>query len=135
MSFRKVHATGLAVLALGLVCPRARAEPPVELSGAAGFGVFVVGVTPARFAISPSGSVSVRGERGFFVARDTLSFLGAGGGRFGIHNATTVGGGVFWEQVNLSAGLSFDAYSLPICGPQLCGQVRGVAPGASLRAD
>jgi hypothetical protein len=85
--------------------------------------------------MSPSASFNVRGERSFFAARDTMSFLGAGGGRFGINNEMTVGGGVFWELVNLSAGVSLVAYSLPICGPRLCGQVRGVAPGASLRLD
>jgi hypothetical protein len=68
----------------------------------------------------------VRGERWFFVARDTASFLGATGGRFGINNETTIGGGLFWELVNVSAGLSLVAYSLPICGPRFCGQVRGV---------
>ena len=49
-------------------------------------------VTPARFALSPSASFSVRGEggeRGFFVVRDTASFLGATGGRFEINNETT----------------------------------------------
>ena len=122
-------------LALGAFCPCARADPTIELSGATGLGALVAGVTPGRFAISPSASVSVRGERGFFVARDTVSFLGASGGRFGIDNETTVGGGVFWEQVNLSAGLSVAGYSLPICGPRRCGQVRGIAPGASARLD
>ena len=122
-------------IALGPLCPPARADPTVELSGAAGFGALVVGVTPGRFAVSPSASVSVRGERGFFVARDTVSLLGAAGGRFGIDNETTVGGGVFWEQVNLSAGLSVVGYSLPMCGPRHCGPVRGVAPGASARID
>ena len=116
-------------------CPQARAEPIVELSGAAGFGALVVGVTPGRFAISPSASLSVRGERWFFVARDTVSFLGATGGRFGITNETTLGGGLFWELVNVSAGLTLAAYSLPLCGPQRCGQVRGLAPGASVRLD
>jgi len=77
----------------------------------------------------------VRGERGFFVARDTASFLGATGGRFGINNETTLGGGLFWESVNLSAGLSLAAISLPICGPRFCGQVRGLVPGASVRLD
>src|SRR5262249_59018657 len=60
---------------------------------------------------------------------------GAGGGRFGINSDTTVGGGLFWEYVDVSAGLSLVEYSLPICGARLCGHVRGVAPGASLRAD
>jgi hypothetical protein len=116
-------------------CPEARADPIVELSGATGFGVLAAGVTAGRFALSPSASFSVRGERGFFVARDTVSFLGATGGRFGIHNETTLGGGLFWELVNVSAGLSLAEYSLPLCGPQQCGQVRGFAPGASVRLD
>jgi hypothetical protein len=93
-------------------CAPARADPSVELSGSAGFGVLAAGITPGRFAISPSVSLSVRGKRGFFVARDTVSFLGATGGRFGINNETTLGGGLFWERVNVSAGLSLAAYSL-----------------------
>src|SRR5262245_58440269 len=85
------------------VCARARADPQIEFSGGAGFGVLVVGVTSGQFAISPSASLSVRGARGFFVARDTVSFLGAAGGRFGINNETTLGGGLFWDLVNVSA--------------------------------
>jgi hypothetical protein len=116
-------------------CARARADPQVEISGATGLGVLAAGVTSARFAISPSGSLSVRGARGFFVARDTVSFLGATSGRFGINNETTLGGGLFWERVNVSAGLSLAEYSLPICGPRLCGRVHGLAPGAGARLD
>jgi hypothetical protein len=113
----------------------AHADPSVELSGATGFGALVAGVTPARFAISPSASVSVRGESWFFVARDTASFLGATGDRFGIQNETTLGVGLFGELVNVSAGLSLVGLSLPMCGPRLCGQVRGFAPGADVRLD
>ena len=114
---------------------RACADPIVEFSGATGFGVLAVGVTSGRFALSPSASFSVRGERGFFVARDTASFLGATGGRFGIKNKITLGGGLFWDLVNVSAGLSLAGFSLPLCGVWLCGQVRGLAPGASVRLD
>jgi hypothetical protein len=135
MSFKRIHATGLALFISGLLCRHARADPTVEISGALGLGALVVGATSGRFAIDPSLGISVRGERGFFVARETVSFLGANGGRFGIDSETTAGGGLFWEQVSVSAGLSLVGYFLPICGPRLCGQVRGVAPGASLRAD
>jgi hypothetical protein len=83
----------------------------------------------------PERKPSVRGERWFFVARDTVSFLGATGGRFGINNETTLGGGLFWERVNASAGLSLAAFSLPVCGPRLCGQMGGLVPGASVRLD
>jgi hypothetical protein len=128
---------GFVILLITLLfgCPRACADPIVELSGATGFGVLSVGVTPGRFALSPSASFSVRGERWFFVVRDTASFLGATGGRFGINNETTLGGGLFGELVNVSAGLSLAGFSLPICGPRLCGQMRGLAPGASVRLD
>jgi hypothetical protein len=37
--------------------------------------------------------------------------------------------------MNASAGLSLAAFSLPICGPRLCGQMRGLAPGAGVRLD
>jgi len=125
----------LGALAVLLACARARADPSVELSGATGFGVLAAGITQGRFAISPSASLSVRWKRGFFVARDTVSFLGATGGRFGINNEITLGGGLFWASVNVSAGLSLAAYSLPICGPRLCGRVHGLSPGASARLD
>ncbi|MDI1432630.1 hypothetical protein [Polyangium sorediatum] len=118
-----------------LVSEGARAEPSVELAGSVGFGVLAAGIPAGRFVISPSASLGLGGKRGFFVARDTVSFLGASGGRFGINNETTVGGGLSWEHVNVSAGLSLAAYSLPICGPRLCGQVRGFAPGAGARLD
>ena len=113
----------------------ARADPCLEISGAAGFGVLTAGVTSGQFAISPSASVSMRGEGWFFVARDTASFLGATGGRFGINNETSLGAGLCWDLLNVSAGLSLNQYSLPICGAQRCGQVYGVAPGAVARVD
>ena len=123
------------LIALLFVCSRARADPIIELSGATGAGILVAGVTSGRFALSPSASFSVRGEHWFFLARDTLSFLGAAGGRFGITNETTLGVGRFGELVNVSAGLSLTEYSLPLCGPHHCGLVRGLAPGASVRLD
>ena len=116
-------------------CPEAHADQGVELSGATGFGIFTAGVTPGRLAVSPSASVSVRGEGWFFVVRDTVSFLGVNGEQFGIHNETTLGIGLFWELVNVSAGLSLAEFSLPICGPRWCGQMRGLAPGADVRID
>lgn len=125
----------LVIVLSSSVCARADAEPSIEVSGTTGFGVLVAGITSGRFAISPGASFSVRGEHAFFVARDTFSFLGANGGRFGIHHETTLGGGRFWELVNVSAGLSLAEFSLPICGPRFCGQVRGVAPGAGARLD
>jgi hypothetical protein len=82
-----------------------------------------------------AGLLSFFGERGFFVARETVSFLGATGGPFGINNETTIGGGVYGEFVNVSAGLSLAVFSLPICGPRLCGQMHGLVPGASARLD
>lgn len=61
------------VPAILVFCQKARADPILELSGAAGFGGLVTGDTSSRFAISPSVSFSIRGERWFFVARDTAS--------------------------------------------------------------
>ncbi len=118
----------ILVITLLLGCRRARAESSVEFSGATGFGALALGVTPARFAVSPSASVSLRGDGWFLVARDTASFLGATGDQFGIHNETTLGAGLFGKLVNVSAGLSLAGVSLPICGPRLCGQVHGLAP-------
>jgi hypothetical protein len=109
--------------------------PSVEFSGATGFGVLAMGITPGQFAISPSASLSVRSPRWFLVARDTVSFLGATGGRFGINNETTLGGGFNWDSVNVSAGLSLAECSLPLCGPRLCGRMHGLAPGASARLE
>jgi hypothetical protein len=124
-----------SITLLFIGCPEARADPSIELSGSTGFGALVAGVTSARFAISPSASVSLRGEGWFFVARNTASFLGATGDRFGLNNETTLGAGLFGELMNVSAGLSLAEFSLPICGPRLCGQMRGLAPGADVRLD
>jgi hypothetical protein len=124
-----------AGLLLVVFSTSARADPSIELSGAAGFGVLAAGVMSGRFALSPSVSLGVRGKPWFFVARNTVSFLGATGGRFGINNETSLGGGLSWDLVNMSAGLSLNAYSLPICGAHHCGQVVGLAPGASVRVD
>jgi hypothetical protein len=132
---RRLLVPWAALVVLFSRCPEARADSSVEVSGATGFGVFVAGVTSARFAVSPSASVSLRGEGWFFVARDTVSFLGATGDRFGIQNETTLGAGLFGELMNVSAGLSLAELSLPICGPLLCGQIRGVVPGADVRLD
>jgi len=116
-------------------CPSARADSGIEISGSTGFGALTAGVTSGRFAISPGASLGVCGEQWFFAARDTVSFLGATGGRFGIQNETTLGGGLLWERVNVSAGLSLNEYSLPICGVRFCAQARSFAPGASARVD
>jgi hypothetical protein len=80
-------------------------------------------------------SLSARGESGYLVLRDTVSFLGATGGSFGISNETTVGAGIYGKSVNVSAGLSLAALSLPTCGPRLCGTMHGFVPGASVRLD
>jgi hypothetical protein len=52
---KAVGALVAAVFAFGLLCPPARADSTVEVSGATGLGVVVVGVTPGRFARSPWG--------------------------------------------------------------------------------
>jgi len=120
---------------------RARADPApavpaIETSGAVVMGVMAAGVGPPRFVLSPSASASLRWSGGgFLVLRDVASFLGTTGGRFGINNETTLAGGAFWERVNLSGGLTLAQYWMPICGPQLCGQVLGLAPGLDVRLD
>jgi hypothetical protein len=133
--FARLLLLAAGALAFTSLCPEARADPSLEVAGATGFGALLAGVGPARFTLGPSASVSLRGERGFLVVRDTLSLVGLTGGRLGVDNETTLGGGFFWELVNVSAGLSLVAFSLPLCGPRLCGQVRGLAPGASVRLD
>lgn len=127
--------SGGSLLPIGPLCSQARADTSVELSTGAGFGALVAGVTSGRFSVSPSASLSLRGERWFFVARDTTSFLGLAGGPFGIDNETTLGGGLFGRLVNVSAGLSLAEFWLPLCGAQFCGKVHGLAPGASVRLD
>lgn len=135
---RSIRGAGLFSITLAaplFFSASAHAEPGVEFLGGASFGVLAAGITSGQFAISPSVSLGLHGERGFFVLRDTASFLGANGGRFGINNETTIGGGLSWERMHVSAGLSLAAYSLPICGSRFCAQVQGLAPGASVRLD
>jgi hypothetical protein len=125
----------LVLFVLGFSAP-ARAEPGgAELSASAGLGVLAAGVTPGRFAVSPSLSLLLRGSGPFFMVRDTVALVGAAGGPLGVNNEATLGGGYSWERVNLSAGLLFSIYSLPMCGRRLCATVQGVAPGAAARID
>lgn len=70
-----VNACATIAVVLGSSSAARAGDPTVELSGATGFGVLAAGVTSGRVAISPSASVSVRGERGFFVSTQPL--LGA----------------------------------------------------------
>ncbi|MFO0759112.1 MAG: hypothetical protein U0359_21650 [Byssovorax sp.] len=123
------------LIAMGARCRSAHADTSFEISGTTGLGVLTAGVAPGRFALSPGVSAGIRGERWFISARDTVSLLGLTGGGFGVDNETTLGGGFFWKLVNVGAGLSLAQYSLPICGVQYCGKVRGFAPGANVRLD
>jgi hypothetical protein len=112
------------------------ADPGFQLSASAGLGQFAAGAGSARFTIVPTGSfVLHRGERWLLRLDDAVTLLGAAGGGFGIANTTTLSFGARWETVNVNAGLSLAAYSLPMCSGRWCGQARGVSPGVDARID
>ena len=80
---RGIRGSSIVFAAL-VLSAEARADPTVELSGASGFGALVAGVGPARFAMSPSASVSVlarlrgrldHGQRGARVERPLGALL------------------------------------------------------------
>jgi hypothetical protein len=124
------------VLTVGLFALSARADQEFQLSASVGLGPFSAGAGPPRFAVVPTGSfLLLRGEHWLLRCDDALTLLGATGGRFGVANATTLSFGAWWEEVNVSAGLSLAEYSLPLCGADWCSTVRGLAPGVDARLD
>lgn len=128
----------LLLLALFLVLTHSTVALAVgfEWAPSVGFGVLTVGVTPGRFAISPTLAFAVKGERSFFTMRNSTAFVGADRQKvFGLNNELSVGGGYAWENVSLGGAVSLSGYYLPVCGPKLCSQLTGLAPGGSLRAD
>jgi hypothetical protein len=114
-----------------------RADPGFQLSASVGLGQFAAGASSARFSIVPTGSLLLlHKERWLLRLDDAVTLIGATGGGFGIANTTTLAFGVRgWESVNVSAGFTFAAYSLPLCGDHWCGRARGLAPGLDARVD
>jgi hypothetical protein len=112
------------------------ADPGFQLSASAGLGQFAAGAGSARFTIVPTGSfLLLHKERWLLRLDDAVTLIGATGGGFGIANTTTLAFGARWEAVNASAGFTFAAYSLPLCGDRWCGLARGVAPGIDARVE
>src|SRR5262245_21975364 len=76
----------------------AESDPVVQCSASVGLGEFTAGVGPPRFAIVPAGSFLLRpGERWLLRCDDTVTVLGAVGGRFGVANTTTLSLGARWD--------------------------------------
>jgi hypothetical protein len=126
----------LSLCAAALFALPAGADPGFQFSASVGLGAFTAGAGLPRFAVVPTGSfLLLQGERWLLRCDDAVTRIGATGGQFGVANVTTFSFGARWEAVNVSAGLSLAAYSLPLCGARWCGQVRGLAPGGDARLD
>ena len=125
-------AGGTAVL---LAC-HAEANTGVQVTASAGLGAFVAGAGQPRFAIVPTASLLLFRRQPWLLRwDDAVTLLGTTGGRFGIANTTTLSVGAQWGEFLFSAGISFNEYLLPLCGPRLCADVRGIAPGLDARVD
>jgi hypothetical protein len=107
-----------------------------ELHGGVSLGGILAGTVP-RFAVSPHGGLSWRRENGLrFGVHDLCSILPETGRLgVGVYNQTSVSVGYVSKNVDVGMGPSFSIYSMPACGPTLCGRVVGLAPGGHARAN
>jgi hypothetical protein len=102
-----------------------------ELNSGVNMGGALAGTIP-RFAVSPSVGISWRtdsglmfGFHGLFCILPPIDKVAVG-----VYNQTAASIGYASKEISISAGPSFSVYSMPACGPALCGRVTGLAPGA-----
>lgn len=108
----------------------ARPAEGVEWSGGLSLGGILVGTVP-RFAVSPHGGLVWSRESGLsFVLHEACSVLpSAGRLGLGVYNQASAALGYAAKEFDVSVGPSLSIYSMPACGPTLCGRVIGLAPG------
>jgi hypothetical protein len=105
-----------------------------ELHSSVNVGGVVAGTVP-RFAVSPMVGVSWRTDSGFtYGVHDLFCVLPPfGTSSVGVYNQTAASVGYASKESSISAGPSLSVYSMPACGPALCGHVTGLALGAHAR--
>jgi hypothetical protein len=99
-------------------------------------GAILVGAVP-RFAVSPHGGLSWTMGSGLLFAVHDLCILVPATGKlgFGVYNEASFSVGYASKDVDISLGPSFSVYSMPACGPTLCGRVVGLAPGGHAQTN
>jgi hypothetical protein len=102
-----------------------------DLNSGVNVGGAVAGTVP-RFAVSPMVGISWRTDSGFMYGfHDLFCVLPPfDKASVGVYNQTAASIGYASKEISISAGPSFSVYSMPACGPALCGRVTGLAPGA-----
>lgn len=120
----------LASACLALLVMLTRRAEALELRAGVGLGGILLGTVP-RFAVSPHVGLSWRRESGLlFALNDNVSIVPATGQLgVGVYNQTGMSVGYVSKDFDISLGPSLSIYSMPACGPTLCGRVVGLAPG------
>ncbi|WP_437733644.1 hypothetical protein [Sorangium sp. So ce1335] len=126
---RRVASAAMFALVLGVVSTQAEAS---ELSAGVSLGWIQAGTAP-RLALDPHAGISWQIEKNLLLKLHDLCSLVP---------PTQVGGagvqshirflGCRWKDGDAGAGPSVAIYFVPACGNALCGQVAGMAVGASI---
>jgi hypothetical protein len=108
----------------------------LDFSGGVGVGGLLAGTAP-RLAVSPHVSASWQIRDGFIVAaHDECSIIPSTNALgVGVYNQMIAAVGYAWEERDFSVGPSLSIYSMPACGPKLCGRVAGLAPGGHAQVN
>jgi hypothetical protein len=123
----------LAVAGTMVLCASSEAHG-LELAGTASFGAFQVGTT-TMFAVAPGVALRLGPGSGVNLTLQDSFVMFPGPGRFGFDNRVSVGAGYSWPTLDVDLSAVLSGYWMPACGPTLCGQVMGVAPGARARVS
>lgn len=90
-----------------------------------------------RPAVSPHLGLSYHTERGFLLSVynvvTIIPALDVHG--VGLYDQLSVAVGYAWKRGRFSVGAGAAIYSMVACGPDNCGRLRGVSPGARARID
>jgi hypothetical protein len=107
-----------------------------ELNGGVGLGGMLAGTAP-RLAVSPHAGIAWHMESGLlFAVQELFSVMPPiGKTGAGVSSQTSAALGYASKSCNFSAGPSLSIYSIPACGPTLCGRVVGLAVGGHFQAD
>lgn len=97
-----------------------------------GFGVsaggLAVGSVP-RFSVAPNVSFALQGGSGLRLAAHEMFGILPHPRGAGIFSQTALEVGWSWEKLDASFGPSAAIYTMPVCTPNFCRRVEGIAPG------
>ncbi|MFO0591870.1 MAG: hypothetical protein U0441_30260 [Polyangiaceae bacterium] len=103
-----------------------------------GFGLSAGGLAMGsipRFSIAPHVALALQAPSGVRLAFHELLGIVPHPRGAGIYSQTAAEIGYRWEKFDLNIGPSLAIYAMPVCKPDICRHVEGVAPGVHLQGN